>query len=214
MSQSSGYCGRLTCRTEWTRARWENAASLVAWSESWLGSLGVTGRLAVPSLKRSSTWWASRVVPHNHCRLDGSPEMGSSSDAARRLALKLQAIYNYPLFLFFSPGEVPPEQGSGDGCASSSGRPATLHVWELSHFLSSSIRCLLGPRSVWTPFVVMGRQTPWRAPGMSACRWDTSPPSDLDFDLSWKLQPTRHQLWRSCPRYLWISIHSNPIISC
>lgn len=104
MSQSSGYCGRLTCRTEWTRARWENAASLVAWSESWLGSLGVTGRLAVPSLKRSSTWWASRVVPHNHCRLDGSPEMGSSSDAARRLALKLQAIYNYPLFLFFFPG--------------------------------------------------------------------------------------------------------------
>lgn len=64
----------------------------------------MTGRLAVPSLKRSSTWWASRVVPHNHCRLDGSPEMGSSSDAARRLALKLQAIYNYPLFLFFFPG--------------------------------------------------------------------------------------------------------------
>lgn len=34
-----------------------------------------------------------------------SPEMGSSSDAAQRLALKLQAVYNYPLFLsFFPPG--------------------------------------------------------------------------------------------------------------
>lgn len=124
MSQSSGYCGRLTCRTEWTRARWENAASLVAWSESWLGSLGVKGRLAVPSLKRSSTWWASRVVPHNHCRLDGSPEMGSSSDAARRLALKLQAIYNYPLFLFFPRGRYLQSRDLGMGVrAAAAGLP-------------------------------------------------------------------------------------------
>lgn len=124
MSQSSGYCGRLTCRTEWTRARWENAASLVAWSESWLGNLGVTGRLTVPSLKRSSTWWASRVVPHNHCRPDSSPEMGSSSDSARRLALKLQAIYNYPLFLFFSRGRYLQSSDLGMGVlAAAAGLP-------------------------------------------------------------------------------------------
>lgn len=35
-----------------------------------LGVLAATGWLVVPSLKRSSTWWAGRVVPHNHCRLD------------------------------------------------------------------------------------------------------------------------------------------------
>lgn len=98
MSQSSGYCGRLTNRTEWTRAHWENVASLVAWRESWLGVLEWQADwTGCPFLKRSSTWWAHRVIPHNHCRLDSSPEMGSSSDAAQRLALN----YRLSIIIFF-----------------------------------------------------------------------------------------------------------------
>lgn len=118
-----------------------------------------------------------------------SPEMGSSSDAAQRLALKLQAVYNYPLFLFFSsPGEVPSEQGPGVGCASSSS-PATLHVWELNHFLSSPIHTLFEPllwswedRHQGVRLVCEEKRQPSSG--------DTTPLSDLDFDLSWRLQLT------------------------
>lgn len=65
--------------------------------ERWLA---VLEWLAVPSLKRTSTWWASRVVPHSHCRLDSSAVMGSSSGCSSGTGSHLQAVYNYPLFLF------------------------------------------------------------------------------------------------------------------
>lgn len=52
-------------------------------------------------------------------------------------------------FFFFSRGRYRPSRDLLDGCASSgSSSPATLHVWELSHFLCSPIRCLLGLHSV------------------------------------------------------------------
>lgn len=106
----------------------------------------MTGCLEVPSLKRSSTWCESGVVPHNHCGLDSGPETGSSSDAA----LKLQAVYNYP-FSFFSPGGGTFLE-QGDGCASSSS-PATLHVWELNHFRASPA----GTTQCLNPFCGHGR---------------------------------------------------------
>lgn len=62
-------------------------------------------------------------------------------DPAQRLALRLRAVYNYSFFL----GEAP--SGAGSWCTTRSS-VATLHVRELSHVLSSAIRCLLRPRSV------------------------------------------------------------------
>lgn len=98
------------------------------------GSLRATGWPVVPSLKRCGTWWAGRVVPHHHCRLDAA--------ALKRdpPLVQLQAVYNYPhVFLVLPPREVPSEQGPGVGMPAAA---PTLHVWDLNHFLSSPIHTL------------------------------------------------------------------------
>lgn len=107
------------------RIRLASLLGVLEWHSDWM---------SLP-LKGATHGEPSRVVPHNHCRLDSSPEMGSSPDAA----LKRQAIYNY-LFLFFFWRRCH-QQGKW-GTTSSSNSPTTIHVL-LNHLcpLLSSAYC-------------------------------------------------------------------------
>lgn len=71
----------------------------------------------------------------------------------------------------------------------SSSSSATLHVWEPNHFLSSPFRCLLGPRECLNPFCGH-RRTGCRDWYVKRHASMSAPPSDLDCDLSGKLQLT------------------------
>lgn len=125
--------------------------------ERWLA---VLEWLAVPSLKRTSTWWASRVVPHSHCRLDSGAVMRSSSGCSSGTGSHLQAVYNYPLFLFSWERYLQSSKLVGQ-------QPRHLTCVGAEPLPVLPAQCLLGSRSIWTPFVVMGGPTPGRVTGMS-----------------------------------------------
>lgn len=168
MSQSSGYSGRLADRTGVDAGpRWENAVGLVALERaSWLGVL-----------ERQAEWLSLPLKGAAHGGMTGS---SLTTIAGSTAALKWDPpliqlrdwLSNYRLsiiilFLFFSffnlveGGSCRAGKWEWRVCEQQK-QPATLHVCrERNHFLSSPIWRLLGPRSVWTPFVVMGGQTPW-----------------------------------------------------
>lgn len=118
----------LLCEVNWLTDRAESTQASCPGARASSGILGVTGWLAVPSLKRSSTWLSPRGRPSQplqarHQPLKRDPPLTQLSDCRPSIIIML---------FFFAFREEAPFLKAGN-----SGSSATLHVWELKRFLSS-----------------------------------------------------------------------------